>query len=204
MGKIAELIWLYVKGRPFIKEILRVKLVNYSSLARKISKELYGDQKNFNAIKVALQRIANKLFKSEGGLEEGVLRLLKDTSITIQTKIAVIISSGELTLDTISSAKSRGVVTYIVRESELNKVKKASELRKIKLTQRNLNLITLISAEDIESTPGVVSLLLGTLASEGINVREVISCYTDTLLVIKKDDTAKAYEVLNGITSLII
>jgi len=199
MGEIAQLVWLYVKRRPFIKESLRAKLVNYSSLARKISREIYRDQKNFNAIKVSLQRIAVKLSKGEEGLEEGILKLLKETSITIETKIAVIISRGELPIKAISSVKSRSTITYIAKEEEVKKIKNE---KKIRLIQKNLNLITLISTEDIESTPGVVSLLLGTLASEGINVQEVISCYTDTLLVIKEADTTKAYEILNGITAL--
>jgi len=37
------------------------------------------------------------------------------------------------------------------------------------------------------------------LSSEGINVVEFISCYTDTLLVVKEADTAKAYELLSFI-----
>lgn len=42
MENISELVWLYVKKRPFLKEILREKIVNYSALARKISVEVLG------------------------------------------------------------------------------------------------------------------------------------------------------------------
>lgn len=198
MGEIAPLVWLYVKRRPFIKESLRDHLINYSSLARKISQELYGNQKNFNAIKVSLQRIANRLSKGEEGIEEKVIGVLKGSSLNIETKIAVVISSGELPIRSISQAKSRGNITYIVKESEADKLK--SEKR-VRLIQKNFNLITIISSKELEETPGVISLLLGALASEGINVQEIISCYTDTLLIIKESDTTKAYEIINGIIS---
>ena len=62
--------------------------------------------------------------------------------------------------------------------------------------EKNLNLITIESPEELEEVPGVISHMLGALASEGVNVVEFISCYTDTLLVIRETDTEKAYRLL--------
>lgn len=193
---ISELIWLYVKRRPFIKESLRERLINYSSLARKISYELYGNQKKFNAIKIALQRISKKLSENEEDLEERVLGVLKNSSLNIQTKVAVVISRGELDIKPISYAHSRSYITYILKENELEKIKNE---RRVKTIEKNLNLITIVSNEDIENTPGVVSLIVGALSYEGINVQEIISCYTDTLLVVREADSSKSYEVLSAL-----
>ncbi|MFA5049867.1 MAG: ACT domain-containing protein [Candidatus Micrarchaeia archaeon] len=193
---ISNLISLYVKRRPFIKESLRDGIINYSSLARKISYELYGNHSKTGAIKVALQRLSKKLIEKEEDLEQKILAVLKNSSLDIKNKIAVVISSSELNIKPISYAKSDLSVTYILKEEQLLDLKKE---RKIKAVEKNLNLITIKSREELENTPGVLSMILGALAIEGINIQEIISCYTDTLIVVKESDTSRAYDILNAL-----
>ncbi len=196
-GEISSLVWLYVKRRPFLKEFLRERIVNYSALARKISIDAFGSEESVGAVKASLQRISQKLAEKEGDLEEKTFRVLRGSSVTVQNKVAVVISYSALpSLKPISYAKSEGHYTYIISESELAKTKKAKGVEKVEET---LNLITIHSGEEIEETPGVIASVLSLLSSEGINVVEFISCYTDTLLVVKEADTAKAYELLSFI-----
>lgn len=195
MEKISELVWLYVKGRPSLRENLRFGLINHSALARSICAEL-GFPKEFNAVKAALIRISRRLAKKEGEGEERVLQVLRESSISIQTKVAAVISRKELGLKAISYSKSGAYITYIVEEKELKKIRKEWG---IKLLTRNLNLITIRSGEELEETPGFIAFVLNVLAQEGINVVEFISCYTDTLLAVKESDTIKAYELLSSI-----
>ncbi len=189
--KISELVWLYIKRRPFIKELVRAGIINNSALARKICNEIYGGERNMQAVKMAIIRASKKLTAAQEDLEYKVLSLLKNSSLSIKTKVAVVTSSQRLNIDSITHAKSR-YYTYVVPESELSKIKKKNVHR----VEENLDLIVIKSSEEIEETPGVVSLLLRALALEGINVCEIISCYTDTMLVVRQADTAKAYEVL--------
>lgn len=196
--KTSELVWLYIKRRPYLKEVLRSHTVNYSALARTLSADIFGRRKNTTAVKAALMRIAEKLAHSEESLEEMVLKVLKDSSITITTKVAVVISTMPLErLRPLSFVKSGGNVTYIVPETALEDIKRSKTILR---TESTLNLITIHSGEDIEETPGTIAMILNILASEGINVVEFISCYTDTLLVIKESDTARTYEVLSELT----
>ncbi len=194
-GKISELVWLYVKKRPFLKEIIREKTVNYSALARKISTEAFGNKKYVNAVKMALQRLSHKLEAKEESLEKDILSVLKSSSITLMSKIAVVVSSSTLeNIKPLSFVKSRDAITYIIHQQDLENIKKS---RSIRLTQDTLNLITIHSPEELEDTPGVISMILGLLASEGINVVEFISCYTDTLLVVNESDTSRTYELIS-------
>ncbi len=194
--KTSELIWLYVKRRPHVKEALRSGVVNYSALARRISSEIFGRKRNSNAVKAALIRIAEKLANEEETLEGAVLNVLKGSSITITTKVAVAVCSSQLEgIKPLSFVKSRDFITYILQENEASKVRRNRAIMK---SEETLNLITVHSSPEIESTPGVISTILNALSSEGINVAEFISCYTDTLLVVKESDTTKAYEVLSG------
>ncbi|MGB9719818.1 MAG: ACT domain-containing protein [Candidatus Anstonellales archaeon] len=164
--------------------------------ARIICHELRIPKNKFNAVKIALIRISKRIAEKEINVEEKLIDLLKRSSISIQTKIAVVISRKELGIKAISFARSGGHTTYIVEENEAKKIKKEWGVKSIR---ENLNLITIRSSEELEEVPGVIAFLLNALAYEGINIVEFISCYTDTLLVVKEADTHKAYEVLSAI-----
>jgi hypothetical protein len=195
MENISGLVWLYVKRRPYLKEVIREGVVNYSALARKISIEAFGDVKKENAVKMALIRLTKRMEDLETDIEERVLALLKRSSMLIKSKVAVIISTRQLEgAKPLSFAKSGRHITYIIEQRELEGLD-----RRPSRLEENLNLITIESPEELEQVPGVISYILGALASEGINVVEFISCYTDTLLVVKQADTERAYSILSKI-----
>ena len=123
MESTSELVWLYVKRRPFLKEILRERIANYSALARKISKDAFGTQKRANAVKMALVRLSVRLSEKEESLEEKILLTLKRSSISIRSKVSVVISSRELEgIKYLSFVESKGAITYIMEEGELEKL----------------------------------------------------------------------------------
>jgi hypothetical protein len=196
MESTSELVWLYIKQRPFLKEVLRQGVVNYSALSRKISIEAFGTRKKENAVKMALIRLAGRMEKLETGLEEKVLGVLKKSSMVLKNKVAVVIAKRELEgIHPLSQVKSGRNTTYIIEQREMPRISPKA----IYKSEENLNLITIESPEELEEIPGVISHMLGSLASEGINVIEFISCYTDTLLVVRQADTERAYRVLSSI-----
>jgi len=193
----SELVWLYIKQRPFLKEILREGTVNYSALARKITIEVFGDIKKQNAVKMALVRMGKQIDEVHEALEEKILDLLKKSSITIKSKVVVAIAKREIEeIKPLSYARSGNHITYIVSQSEFDRIPK----KLLWKSEENLNLIIIESPEDLEDIPGVIAHILDSLASEGINVVEFISCYTDTILVVRQADTARAYHILSTIT----
>ncbi len=196
-NKTSELVWLYVKRRPFIKEMLKYDLVNYSRLARRLCRDIFRSQDYFHAVKVALIRLSSRIRKKEGEMEGKVLEVLKKSTITIRNKVVVLISSAPLQLNAISSVKSGNFYTYI---AECGETQKAMRSKSVISAEENLNLFVLSSSPDIENTPGVISTVLHMLAAEGINVNDFISSYTDTLLVIRESDTSRVYELLSSLT----
>lgn len=197
--KISELVRLYIKRRPFLKEIIREGIVNYSSLARKISIEVFGAENRENAIKMALVRLTEKITQKEEDLEGKILNVLKRSSLTIRSKVAVVITAKEIEkLKYISYAESRGTITYIIDEKEFEKVKDDKAVKRNMITSEiNLNLVCVHSPIELEETPGVIAHILDSLASQSINVVEFVSCYTDTNFVIRQADTKITYEILN-------
>ncbi|MFH1246893.1 MAG: ACT domain-containing protein [Candidatus Micrarchaeota archaeon] len=199
MEKVSELVWLYVKRSPFLRETLREKLVNYSALARKIAFTVLHDKRKTSAVKMALVRIVEKMKKSDHNLEASIFEILNQSTISIRNKVAVVITCSQLRgISYLSYAESKNVFTYVVEETELEQLKKTKSVLRV---VDNLNLIAIHSPVELEETPGVIAHLLGALASEGINVVEAISCYTDTLLLVRQPDTIQAYEILLKLTT---
>ncbi len=196
MESTSELVWLYVKQRPFLKEVLRQGVVNYSALARRISADAFGSEIRQNAVKMALIRLGGRMDEVESSLEERILSVLKRSSMVLKSKVAIVISKRELEgIRPLSNVKSGRHITYIVEQREVERIPPKALWKR----EENLNLIIIESPEDVEEVPGVISYILGSLASEGINVVEFISCYTDTLLVVRQADTERAYRILSSI-----
>ena len=194
MTSISELVWLYVKQRPFLKEVIRAGIINHSSLARKIAAEIGTE--NEDAIKMALIRNSRKMEKMQDDLEARILRILKKSSMVIKNKVVVAITKREIGgLNALSQARSGRHVTYILEQKDFEKIPR----KIIWKSEENLNMITIESPEDLEEVPGVISHILSALASEGINIVEFISCYTDTILVVRQADTTRAYGILSDI-----
>ena len=196
MESTSELVWLYVKQRPFLKEVLRQGIVNHSALARRIAVDAFGSAERQNAVKMALIRLGERMERVESDLEEKILGVLKRSSMVLKNKVAVVIAKRGLeNVHPLSQVKSGRHTTYILEQRELEKVPPKALWK----SEENLNLVIIESPEDVEEVPGVISYVLGALASEGINVVEFISCYTDTLLVLNQADTERAYRVLSSI-----
>ncbi len=196
MESVSQLVWLYVKQRPFLKEVIREGVVNYSALARKISITAFGSPDKQNAVKMALIRLGRREDLLESDLESKILAVLKKSSMVMKNKVAVVIAKRELEgVSPLSTAKSGRHLTYILEQRELEKL----HSRLIWKSEEDLNLIIIESPEEVEEVPGVISYILGSLASEGVNVVEFISCYTDTILVVKASDTERTYKILSSI-----
>jgi hypothetical protein len=145
---------------------------------------------------MALIRLGGRIEEVESGLEERILSVLKRSSMVLKSKVAIVISKRELEgIRPLSNVKSGRHITYIVEQREVERIPPKALWKR----EENLNLIIIESPEDVEEVPGVISYILGSLASEGINVVEFISCYTDTLLVVRQADTERAYRILSSI-----
>ncbi|MCX6817902.1 MAG: ACT domain-containing protein [Candidatus Aenigmarchaeota archaeon] len=189
---VSEKVRLYIKGKPYLQEALERNIVNYSALARVIEGEMGG--KKFDAVKAALMRLGRRFANERRNAEQRMLKVVRSSRLEMRDRIAVIISGGRLDVPAIASAKSASGYTYIIDERDADNVKNRNLLK----VQTGLSMITIISQESLEDTPGVIAYFLSSLAAENINVVEFVSCYRDTLLVFKDANVTKAIEILSG------
>ncbi len=198
MEPVSQLVWLYVKQRPFLKEVIREGIVNHSALARKISIEAFGSARRQDAVKMALIRMGKRMDLLESDLEGKILSVLRKSTMVMKTKVAVVIARRELEgVRPLSAARSGRHMTYILEQGEMEKLSP----KQVWKSEEGLNMIIIESPQEVEEVPGVISYILGSLASEGVNVVEFISCYTDTILVVKAAETERTIRILSSIMS---
>ena len=67
--------------------------------------------------------------------------------------------------------------------------------------QSNLAAIIVHSPEEIVRTPGVVLSLYAKIAENHVNIEDTVSCFTDTIVVIRMEEVARTFSTLTDLIS---
>ncbi|HIH37313.1 hypothetical protein J4460_04260 [Candidatus Woesearchaeota archaeon] len=199
----AEITVEYIKDHPHIKSCLKLGLINYSSLARMIAKDLNIEKKTSkDAILIAARRCQMQL-KKEKSYESHIQALLTQSEIQVKNRIVVLICAKnalDILLEGQMQAKKEQATFYLLEGSEnyivitqetlMTKLEKAAKNSLVK-KQEGLALITYKTPKDIEMMPGVIAYLASLFSENGVNIVELLSCWTDTLFIIDAKDTTK-------------
>jgi len=188
---IADKVRTLLRERPYILEALEEDIVNQSALSNKIASEL--KLTNRIAIKAAVRRFADELRKQKKKREESVRQVLRQSTISIEDGLRVIVSSKAVDLNAKVAVSLDNVFVYLLSKSDA--VVKSRPL----LRHEVCGTFVVTSPRFIEETPGVVSYLTSILAEQGINVIEFVSCYTKTLIVVDREDISRTYEILSSV-----
>src|SRR4030042_1185558 len=188
---IAQNVRDHLRNKPYLLEALEKGIVNLSELSRQIQEELKTD--NTSAVKAALRRFSEELQKHKQKREEKVLQVLKRSGIAVYDRKSVMITSKEISTKSGMKVDLLDKFVYLVDRSDMPE--RISTLVK----HDNCTMIVVHSPEELENTPGVVAFLTTLLAEQNVNIIEFISCWTETIIVVEKKDSLKAYEVLSNL-----
>lgn len=190
----ANLVRIYLKNKPYIIEAMESGIVNLSSLARLVQKDLRI--KDYFAVKAAVRRYYQHRGKVKMGIEERALSVLRGNKITILDGISVLVTEREIEIKNSAKIKIGDYYIYLIESNVLKKSKiKADVVEKYE----NCSAITIHSDQNVENVSGVMAFVTSLFAEYGINIIELISCYTENTLVIKREDTLKGYQLLSEI-----
>ncbi len=199
----------YIKEHVDIKSCLKKNLINYSSLARLIAKELRIEKKTSKeAILIAARRFKEKL-TSEVNNEKEIKNLLSDSEIDIKNKMVLYILEKTVNFEYFDeierSIKKDSGIFYLLEGSGYYTIitqEKYAKTLNTKLTPRTIHkhddivMITLKSPKEIEYVRGVISYLASLFTENGVNIIEMFSFWTDTLFVVNKEDVNKVMNFL--------
>jgi aspartokinase len=188
---IAQKVRKHLRNKPYLLEALEKGIVNLSELSRQIQEELQIE--NMSAVKAALRRFSEELQKHKQKREEKVLQILKRSALAVYDRKAVVITTKEMSTETGMKVDLLDKVVYLLDRSDMPQ--RISALVK----HDNCTMIVIHSPKELEATPGVVAFLTTLLSEQNVNIIEFISCWTETIIVVEKKDSLKAYEVLSNL-----
>ncbi len=217
---IAEAARLIVGSRPSIVDGLRQGVINFSALAEMIKgqvMEIVGRQSvNVDSIKMALMRYAEELKSKKKLLEEQITEVIAKSILELKNDVAVLtvdqknfIVRFDQIFKSLNSFRflqlTQGNETFTV-VTDLQSKEKIVEVvgqKSIILEIEDQSVIVIISPHQIIEVPGVIAYITDLLSTNGVNITQIISCYTDTLLIVDRKDALRAYQILeNRILSL--
>ncbi len=181
----------YLRNKPYLLEALEKDIVNLSELSRQIQDELKTG--NITATKAALRRFTEELQRHKQKREEKVLQLLKRSGVAVYDRKSVIITAKEIASKSGLKVDLPDKYVYLFDRADLPE--RVSTLVK----HDNCTMIVVNSPEELEATVGVVAFLTTLLAEQNVNIVEFISCWTQTIIVVEKKDSLKAYEALTNL-----
>ncbi|MCW4017548.1 MAG: ACT domain-containing protein [Candidatus Bathyarchaeota archaeon] len=181
----------YLRNKPYLLEALEKDIVNLSELSRQIQNDLKTD--NTVAIKAALRRFAEELQRHKQKREEKVLQILKRSGIVVYDRKSVIITAKEIAVKDGLKVDLPNKYVYLLDRADLPE--RISTLVK----HDNCTMVVINSPEELEATVGVVAFLTTLLAEANVNIVEFVSCWTETIIVVEKKDSLKAYETLTNL-----
>jgi aspartokinase len=101
----------------------------------------------------------------------------------------------------ISVAESIMSITLVFDDSMVEDVKDMFPSEDVLEVEDDLAAIIVNSPEEIIKTPGCAIAFYNQLARRHINIEDTVSCYTDTIVLVKMDQVGKAFNALTDLIS---
>ncbi len=194
------------------QDALQRGYANYSAMARMIKptiSTILGKDVSIDSIVTALKRIKSSYTIPS----KGISSIIAESKVNVRTDVAKIsIVKSKETIEKVSIplkeyydsfiSVSEGMksVTMIFDDIILERMKTLFNEYLLEY-EDDLAAIIVESPEEIIKTPGCALVFYNQLARRKINIEDTISCYTDTIIVVKMDDVARAF---NSLTELIV
>ena len=216
MRSISKIVKKIIVTSPFLEEALTEKLINVSSLARKIRQEVedaMGEPIKEGAIVMAINRLEpSYYYKINIGIKDFVNNIgdiIVRSSLRAYTyeNSNTLIGSQKSLLDEASKNKkhfhtiSQGIyeTTIIISTSLKETIEEEFIEEHLIAAKGDLSSITVKLPLKNTEVSGLYYYIFKKLAWTGINIVEIISTTNEFTLVVSDDDIDKAFSILIGL-----
>jgi aspartokinase len=188
-------------------------ILSFSNYAASIQDEVqkaYGKEVKASAIVMALRRYAEELKRAslkqdKGNVEYGIVMKTNIFDLNLVRRDSFISKLGSL-YGQISTEKGDFLnitlgsheVSLAVSEKYRQLVSELAKDEEVLNQMDDLVALSLVFTGDFLQTPGIVYEAVRHLAWEQINVIEIVSTMNELTFVIKREDSMKAFDVLQG------
>jgi aspartokinase len=146
--------------------------------------------------------------------EKPIASILAASTITVNTDVAkVSAKKSKKTIEKVAKAMIQSAgkfisisesimsITLVFDDLLLQDVKVMFAYDDILEVENGLAAIIVHSPEDIIKTPGCAIAFYNQLARRHINIEDTVSCYTDTIVLVKMEQVGKAFNALTDLIS---
>ncbi|MDP8902536.1 MAG: ACT domain-containing protein [Thermoproteota archaeon] len=146
--------------------------------------------------------------------QKPIASILAASTITVNTDVAKISAKkSKKTIEKVAKAMVQSVgnfisisesimsITLVFEDLVLQDIKMMFAYDDILEIEDNLAAIIVHSPEDIIKTPGCAIAFYNQLARRHINIEDTVSCYTDTIVLVKMEQVGKAFNALTDLIS---
>ena len=210
---ITEAVREMVGGDLSFQDSLQRDYCNISALARLIKPQIdhmLGKDTSIESIITALKRS-----KYDYNVQEKpIASILAASTITVNTDVAKISAKkSKKTIEKVAKAMIQSAgnfismsesimsITLVFDDLLLQDVKVMFAYDDILEMENGLAAIIVHSPEDIIKTPGCAIAFYNQLARRHINIEDTVSCYTDTIVLVKMEQVGKAFNALTDLIS---
>jgi aspartokinase len=189
---------------------------NISALARIIKPQIdhiLDRYINIESIITALKRSRNT-YQIPQIPERSIASILVGSTLSVKTDVAKLSASKrKRTIEKVAKALTQRVdnfisvsesifsITLVFDDTLLNEVKAIFAHYDILEVEDDLAAIIIHSPEEIIKTPGCAIAFYNQLARRHINIEDTVSCYTDTIVLVRMSDVGKAFNALTELIS---
>lgn len=186
---------------------------NISALARIVKPQIdqmLGKNTSVESIVTALKRSR----RDYDVPEKPIASILAGSTVSVKTDVAKLSAAkSKKTIEKVAKSLTQNVDSYIsVSESimsitlvfddvVLDDVKSLFAQGEILEVEDDLAAIIVHSPEEIIKTPGCAIAFYNQLARRHINIEDTVSCYTDTIMLVRMDQVGKAFNALTDLIS---
>lgn len=194
-----------------LQDALGRRYGNYTAIARLIKPKVerdIGRKVNFESLVTSVKRVKPRLQLAQGGIE-GVMA---GSVVNVRTDVAKL--NLEKTKRSLEAARnvmatyqeeflqiseSNAAITLIFDQKLLEEIHKKFNDDDVLDEQADLAAIIVHSPTTIVRTPGVVLAIYAKIAENHVNIEDTVSCFTDTIVVIRMEEVARTFSTLTDL-----
>ena len=207
---ISRVVQHLIDNDPSIQDALARGYGNYSAIARLLKpkvEEIYEREVGLAGLITAVKR-ARVSYTPKTEYQ----RIVAESRINLRTDVAKI--SIEKTRRTLEKARlvsadfpeaffqvleGATTLTLITDERIFDEVRSIFKEEEILAEKRNLAALIVQSPRGIVDTPGCIVAFYNPISRAHINIEETASCFTETVIVLRMEDAAKAFSILTDL-----
>jgi hypothetical protein len=194
-----------------LQDALKRDYANYSAIARILKpkvEETLGRKVKLESLITSVKR-AKANYKSR---EENITRIIAESVIHLRTDVAkVSVEKTKRNLEMVRKTLTNfpgeflqvlegvSAITLIFDQKLFDNVYPIFRKEDILDESQNLSAIVVQSPREIINTPGCAIAFYNPVSRSHINIEETMSCFTDTILVLRMEDVGKAFTALTDL-----